>query len=244
MTRVTQPMLIAILMAGLLVVPGCYEGIADGAATDGDSSQPTQGSDDGPSGGSGSNSDGTDDDDDGGDDGDSGAPSPEGEGPAELPVGRAIRRMTADQYVRSLEVATGQSWAGFEEFSAAMGKADYAEITEHDRTLSVTFEKFINDAALDTCRTAVDLDADEGGDTILRHATIEDTEESSVRANVQYLLLRFLADETELDDEAIDPWASLVMAPIPNPEDATETRRARWTAVCIGLATHVDFITY
>lgn len=239
MTRATQTM----LLAGLLAVPGCYEGIADGAATDGDTSLPTQGSGDGP-GATESGSGGDDDGDDDGDDGDSGAPNPEGEGPAEFPIGRAIRRMTADQYVRSLEIATGQAWAGFAEFSAAMGKADYSEITEHDRTLSVTFEKFINDAALATCRDAVDLDADDGGDVILRHASLEDTDETAIRTNVQYLLLRFLADEAELDDEVIDPWVSLVLAPVTNPDEAAETRRARWTAVCIGLATHVDFITY
>lgn len=237
MTRATQN----IFLAGLLVVPACYEGIADGAATDGDGSLPTQGSS-GSDGTAGSGSNG--DDDDGDDDGDSGVPNPEGEGPAELPLGRAIRRMTADQYVRSLEVATGQTWADYEAFSAAMGKADYAEITEHDRTLSVTFEKFINDAALATCRAAVDLDADEGGNIILRHVSLEDTDETAIRTNVQYLLLRFLADEAELDEESIDPWVSLVLAPVANPKEATEIRRARWTAVCIGLTTHVDFITY
>src|SRR5688572_20176856 len=57
-----------------------------------------------------------------------GAPEPDGEGPAEFPAGRRIRRMTADQYMRSLEVATGQTWPDYAEFAAALGKADYAEI--------------------------------------------------------------------------------------------------------------------
>lgn len=238
MIRATKTM----LLASLVLAPGCYTGVAGGAETTGDDSLATHGS------GNGSVTIGSrpDEGDSGSDDGggESGAPNPEGEGPAEFPAGRAIRRMTADQYVRSLEVATGQVWMGFAEFSAAMGKADYAEIIEQDRTLSVTFEKFINDAALATCRTAIDADVEGGGDIILRHASLEDDDETAVRTNVQYLLLRFLADETELDDEAIDPWVSLVLAPVTSPEQSAEVRRARWTAVCIGLATHVDFITY
>ena len=194
------------------------------------------------------------DDDDADDDGDSGSPNPDGEGPAELPQGRAIRRMTADQYVRSLEKVTGQAWADFELYAAAMGKADYAEITEHDRTLSVTFEKFANDAAITVCRDAVDTDVTEGRDTILRFASVEtDLEgavlpaaEADVRANIQYLFLRFLADEVELDSSLIDPWADLVLAPVvPSEEQSGEAiARERWAAVCVGLATHVDFLTY
>lgn len=236
---------LSLLITGLLIAPGCYEGVAGFGDTD--ESAPTEGPNSGPSGGSGAETEGEDSSAEGGDDGDSGAPSPEGEGPAELPIGRAIRRMTADQYVRSLEVVTGQTWDEYPEFAAAMGKADYAEITQHDRTLSVTFEKFINDAALDVCQRAVDADADEGGTVILRHATLDDADEAAVRTNVQYLLLRFLADDAELDSEAVDPWAALVLAPVDAEtpeEDVAEVRRARWTAVCLGLATHVDFITY
>ncbi len=232
-----------LMVASLLAATGCYEGIPGFADTDAAASSAAAGTGNGPDGSpSGGDGDGTGGEDDGA--GESGAPSPEGEGPAELPLGRAIRRMSADQFMRSLEVATGQRWDDFEEYSAAMGKADFAEITEHDRTLSVTFEKFINDAAFATCTDAVDLDADDGGTVILRHATLQDDDEAAVRTNVQYLLLRFLADETDLDDAAIDPWADLVRAPIEDSDAATETRRTRWTAVCVGLATHVDFITY
>ena len=152
--------------------------------------------------------------------------------------------MTADQFVRSLQRATGQAWDGFETYSAAMGKAGIAEITEHDRTISITFEKFANDAAIATCRAAVDQDVGGSGDVGMPHAQIDSVDDASVRANVQYLLLRFLADEVSLDDPRIEPWAALILAPIEDEESAPDALRERWSAVCVGLATHVDFITY
>ncbi|MCR9162534.1 MAG: hypothetical protein ACE37F_19145 [Nannocystaceae bacterium] len=242
----TQPLIIVSL--GFLLT-ACYEGITPGAETDGLDAPPSSAGDE-----AGASSDGPGEGTDADDGGDSGAPNPDGEGPAELPQGRTIRRLTADQYVRSLEKVTGQPWPDYELYAAAMGKADFAEITEHDQTLSVTFEKFANDAAIATCRDAVDTDATEGRDTILRFAGIETapdgallpSSEADVRANIQYLFLRFLADEVELDSPLIDPWAELVLAPIVPSEDlsADAIGRERWAAVCVGLATHVDFLTY
>ena len=195
-----------------------------------------------------------DDADDADDDGDSGSPNPDGEGPAELPQGRQIRRLTADQFVRSLEKVTEQPWPDYELYAAAMGKADFAEITEHDRNLSVTFEKFANDAAIATCRAAVDSDAMGETDAILRFATLDVEEggelapllETDIRANVQYLFLRFLGDEVALDSPLVDPWVELVLAPMITDDETTalDVQRERWAAVCVGFATHVDFITY
>lgn len=223
---------------------GCSAGLGPDSNPDSEGLETlTTAGNDGPGTADGDDSggdDGADDDDSG----DSGSPSPEGEGPAELPVGRAIRRMTADQYVRSLELATTQRWADFEAYSAAMGKADFSEITEQDRTLSVTFEKFANDAAIATCRAAVELDANDDTQIILRHATLLSLEETDVRANVQYLVLRFLADEVELDDPRVDVWAELVLAPMGPELEPPDAMQERWAAVCVGLATHVDFITY
>ena len=190
----------------------------------------------------------------GDDDGDSGAPTPDDEGPAELPQGRQIRRLTADQFVRSLEKVTGQPWPDYPLYAAAMGKADFAEITEHDRNLSVTFEKFANDAATATCRAAVDSDATGETDAILRLAKLDVDDsgelapilETDVRANIQYLFLRFLGDEVALDSALVDPWVELILAPMITDAELTavDVQRERWAAVCVGFSTHVDFITY
>jgi len=227
---------------GLLGAGGCYGGHPGG----GDGTPPGIDDADDTDGGPGGGDDDDDDDDDSaddGDDGDTGAPEPGGVGPSDYPAGRKIRRMTADQYAASLQVATGQTWPQFEEFAGAMGKADFAEITSHDRTLSLTFDKFAHDAALWSCRAAVDADVDAGGDVILRHAGIEASDEQDVRQNVAYLLLRFVAADVTPDAPEVDAFADLVMAP--SQSDITpEVLRERWTAVCVALATHPDFVAY
>ena len=53
------------------------------------------------------------------------APERDPVGEATLPAGRRLRRMSAEQFVASLEVATGERWADYEGFAAAMGRADY-----------------------------------------------------------------------------------------------------------------------
>jgi hypothetical protein len=176
----------------------------------------------------------------GDDSAETGAPEPEGEGPAEFPAGRRIRRMTADQYMRSLEIATGQTWPDYAEFAPALGKADYAEIVSEDRALSVTFDKFIHDAALSTCRAAVDADVEQGTGVILRDVAIDSDDEAFIRANLVYLTLRFLASDVQPSDPRLDVWVDLV-ADTSLDDDA---RRERWVAVCVGFATHPDFVAY
>lgn len=252
MQTTTRPT--AVLAAGLgslLMLLGCNDSPnSDGGSDPGTDTAPTAGSgpDSGPSGGdateSGGDSNGDsdgDDDDDGG--AETGSPEPEGEGPSEFPIGRRIRRMTADQYVRSLTVATGQSWPLYDEYAAALGKADFAEITSNDRSLSVTFDKFIHDAAQYSCRTAVEDDVTSGGTAILREVGVEDTDEAALRRNLQYLMLRFLAVSLPTDDPRLDPWLGLLTA-ASDSEITDAVRQERWSAVCVGLATHVDFVTY
>jgi hypothetical protein len=163
--------------------------------------------------------------------------------PAELEPGRRVRRLTADQFHRSLQVATGQSWSQFDEFSAALGKADFAEITDEGTELSVTFDKLVHDAAREACKNAVAADR-AGGDTILRHASVSDRGQPELIANLQYLSLRFLGFKVDTDDDPrITPWLSLLTdGDISAVSD--DDMALRWEAVCIGFATHPDFLTY
>lgn len=165
-------------------------------------------------------------------------------GDANLPEGRRLRRMSADQFVASLEVATGQRWRDYERFAAAMGRADYGEITEEGLELNVTFEKLVEDAARATCEDAVAADVD-GGNVILRHATSSDRDEATYVANLEYLFLRFLGQPLAVGDSRLDPWLGLLNAPPAEGAELTDlTMRRRWTAVCVGLVTHPDFVSY
>ena len=74
-------------------------------------------------------------------------------------------------------------------------------------------------------------------DTIVRSVTVDDDSEAAIRGNLRYLFLRFLGASVEADDEDLQPWVDLVLSGSSSP-------RERWVAVCVGLATHPDFITY
>ena len=183
-----------------------------------------------------------------GDDGPGDPPGKEGEGSAEHPKARQIARLSADQFHRSLEVATGQSWQDYGTYAAALGKPDLAEVTEEGTSFSVSFDKFVHDAARATCRAAVDADLGgmlEGEPVILRHAQVSDRSPLVYTENLQYLLLRFLAIEVDADDVRLDPWLTLLTAPPPEGEELSDDLMAdRWWAVCVGLATHPDFLSY
>lgn len=173
-------------------------------------------------------------------------------GPADLPHGRALRRMSAAQFNASLTVATGQTWSAYETYAAALGRADFAQVTEEGVEFNVTFEKLVEDAARVTCRAAVTADEAEGVETpvILRHLTSVDRDPIMYRANLEYMLLRFLgATDFNDDDERLSPWMTLLQAPTYDAEGTEaeltdELMAERWTAVCVGLVTHPDFVSY
>jgi len=87
--------------------------------------------------------------------------------PEQVPETKRIRRLTADQFFASLEVATGQEWDDEEQFAATLGRPDFAEVTVEGREMSVGFAKLAGDAARQTCRRAVEQDRDTA-DKVLR----------------------------------------------------------------------------
>lgn len=168
----------------------------------------------------------------------------ESAGPADVPPARRVRRLTAEQFHRSLEVATGHPWSRYEQFAGALGRPDYAEVTDEGLELSVTFDKLVHDAARETCSRTL---ADEfgGGDPaeheILREVTIGSRDVDAYRRNLRYLHLRFLGADVPVDDPRLNPYLDMLTYPAPV---GTGQMAERWTAVCVALATHPDFLTY
>lgn len=219
-----------LLLAMAVVVVGCYEGGARVADSD-DAGPPT--SDDAPA------------DDEGEDDADSGSPGHHGEGDADTPAGRRVRRMTAAQFHASLVTVSGQAWPLFDEYAGAMGQADFAEITEEGREISVTFDKFVHDAAMYSCNAAVTADLTGASPaTVLRWVDVSERETDKIRRNLDYLILRFLGQEMKDEDVRVDPWMNLLTALPEQGELDDALMQERWTAVCVGLVTHPDFVTY
>lgn len=123
-------------------------------------------------------------------------------------------------------------------FASARGERDGEGLD-----LSVTFDKLVHDAAREACGKAVDLDRTAAGTVIMRDARPADRDHAKYVANLQYLHLRFLGVKVDAADDArLAPWLTLLEAePVPTTDTTMATR---WKAVCIGLATHPDFLTY
>jgi len=172
--------------------------------------------------------------------------------PEQVPETKRIRRLTADQFFASLNVATGQRWDDEEQFAATLGRPDFAEVTVEGREMSVGFAKLAGDAARETCRRAVEQDrgtADQASRVILRKiSSIDqlDPFDANVGENLRYLVLRFHGVYAiDDDDRRLQPWFTLLQDGLnATDEERFAEAQDRWIAVCTGLALHPDFLTY
>ncbi|MBL4633655.1 MAG: hypothetical protein JKY56_07275 [Kofleriaceae bacterium] len=157
---------------------------------------------------------------------------------------RRVRRLSAEQFHNSLQVATNQAWSKYERFAAALGRADFGETTSEGGDISVTFDKLVHDAARETCLAAVEADVQMADNVILRHVSLADRDLPKLSANLRYLFLRFLAVQIDADDDArFSPWLTLLQTKADG-ELSDNDMQMRWAAVCVGLVTHPDFLTY
>ena len=172
--------------------------------------------------------------------------------PEEVPETKRIRRLTADQFFASLEVATGQRWDDERQFAATLGRPDFAEVTAEGREMSVGFAKLAGDAARQTCRRAVEQDRDEtdpDSRVVLRKINEVgqlDPFDPNVGENLRYLVLRFLGVYAIDDaDRRLQTWFNLLQDGLVATDEARfGEAEDRWIAVCTGLALHPDFLTY
>ena len=170
----------------------------------------------------------------------------------QVPETKRIRRLTADQFFASLEIATGQRWDDQEQFAATLGRPDFAEVTVEGREMSVGFAKLAGDAARETCRRAVEQDrntADAAARTILRRVGSTeqlDPFDANVGDNLRYLVLRFHGVyATDDADRRLQPWFTLLQDGLSATDEGRFAEAEdRWIAVCTGLALHPDFLTY
>lgn len=172
--------------------------------------------------------------------------------PEQVPETKRIRRLTADQFFASLNVATGQRWDDEEQFAATLGRPDFAEVTVEGREMSVGFAKLAGDAARETCRRAVEQDrgtADQASRVILRRVSSVDQLDpfdANVGENLRYLVLRFHGVYAiDDDDRRLQPWFTVLQDGLNATDEERFTEaQDRWIAVCTGLALHPDFLTY
>ncbi len=169
--------------------------------------------------------------------------------PNAVPETKRIVRLTADQLFRSIEVTTGQTWSREDQYAPTLGKPDFNQATEESQDISVSFVKLAGDAAREVCGEAVDADLALGNPDdriIVKHLNGLDPEDDSVLTNLRYLVLRFHGIHMTDDlDSRLDPWAAIMRTDLPADVGERESQaRDRWKAVCVGLITHPDFLTY
>ncbi len=182
---------------------------------------------------------------------------------------RERRRMDIDQLDESIRAVSGgigwERWATdasgvpyvreryFDTLSDTLGVPDYVNSASEDLTVSLLFEKFLDDAARDVCRRLADREAGDGAAYdgaavgIFDPVDVSTTDNSSTQISeaLANLLLRFHGRRLAPDDPQLTPWRDLYgrLETAVNAAEPPAPRRA-WEGVCIALLTHPDFYTY
>ena len=172
---------------------------------------------------------------------------------------------TGHTWVASRRVLDPESPSGFtqladadmlEALAATLGRPDYVTSTSESIEPAVTFAKLAGDAARSACRAAVQGDAaGKSPPHILVRVAARDTRTSNrpaVEANLSFLALRFWARRIAPGDPELARLADLFerARSAPASTDASGTARAAattldgWRAVCIAMATDLQFLTY
>ena len=100
------------------------------------------------------------------------------------PETKRLVRLTADQFFRSLEVTTGQTWSRADQYSSTLGKPDYTQSTQQAREISVSFVKLAGDAAREVCEEAVDADLEMANEESMRRLSEWLTEHPEYRSDL------------------------------------------------------------
>lgn len=191
---------------------------------------------------------------------------------------RERRRMDIDQLDASLREVTGtratdgalaggigwERWSQrsgewyvseryYETFADTLGVPDYINSSSEDLSVSLLFEKFLDDAARDVCRRLADREGGAGraydGEPQGIFDPVDVNAETVAQADVDQalanLLLRFHGRSIEPADARLQPWRDLHGRLVEAVNAAeTPTPRRAWEGVCIALVTHPDFYTY
>ena len=168
-----------------------------------------------------------------------------GEGVVDAPdvsTGRQLKRMTIPQVRDSMKQISGNiPWgdddaSNWDAYADTLGVADYQLRVESDRSPSVMFQKFLDDAATDTCLAWVGAEdgtffAADDPTSLLR---------SDVRANI--VGLRWQVQGKAKDDSApiIDDYEQLFFTAY----ERSGAHERAWQTVCVAMFTHPDFFMY
>ena len=164
-----------------------------------------------------------------------------------LIVGRKMKRMTIIQISNAMKrVSGGIQWGGnkslWEEYSDILGVPDYQNSQDEDRSPSIMFQKFLDDAATYTCQNWIEAEKS-GESDLLFIQDDEDISRSSVQENIRQFRWQIQGipfQNTNADQLLFDDYESLFFMIHQRSLSTTES----WTGICIAMFTHPDFFYY
>ncbi|MEC7985996.1 MAG: hypothetical protein VX278_12600 [Myxococcota bacterium] len=158
--------------------------------------------------------------------------------PSQDTQGRVVKRMRVDQVRDSMEQITGTVWGNnnskWDLYAQSLGVPDYQQRMTEDRSPSVMFQKFLNDAATESCAEWMEADTD----MFVADATSLET--SDVLSNIEHL--RWLIQGHAKGGEAaiLQDYTALHQSVWVRTDSTDEA----WHTVCVALFTHPDFWMY
>ena len=152
--------------------------------------------------------------------------------------GRLVKRMRVAQVRDSMEQITGSVWRNnnskWDLYAQSLGVPDYQQRMTEDRSPSVMFQKFLNDAATESCDEW--MSASEDMFVVDPHSLQTD----DVLVNIDHL--RWLIQGHAKDGNA--PILQDYMALHRSVWVRTDSTEEAWHTVCVALFTHPDFWMY
>jgi len=149
--------------------------------------------------------------------------------------GRKMRRMSVAQIRDSMEQITGTKWGNntskWDTYSDSLGVPDYQQRMNPDLSPSVIFQKFLNDAAAESCSEWF-----EGGTEMFVHDPLSEVL-SDVQTNIDMLRWRIQGHPQGTNAVILQDYLDLHQSVLVRTQDPMTA----WHTVCVGMFTHPDF---
>ncbi|MAA79595.1 MAG: hypothetical protein CL916_10080 [Deltaproteobacteria bacterium] len=152
--------------------------------------------------------------------------------------GRFMKRMTVAQVRDSMEQITGTRWGGntskWNTYSDSLGVPDFQQRMEHDLSPSVIFQKFLNDAAAESCMEWMQ------GSSSMFSVDPQSQDLGDIRSNIDFLRWQIQGHPRGENPPIMNDYLALYQSVYSRTGDAMEG----WNTICIGIFTHPDFWMY
>ena len=153
---------------------------------------------------------------------------------------RNKKRMRISQVQASMiQVSGGIEWNvqntdKWQQYSETLGVPDYLQRIREEREPSIMFQKFLNDAATESCAEWLDASSD-----IFQHDPLS-SELSEIQQNIDLLRWRIQGHAQGSIDPILHDYLDLYRSVWVRTDDPMTA----WHTVCVGMFTHPDFWMY